>query len=95
MDNASYHSRILNKIPNSTTKKDQILKCMQDKSITVPKKTPLKAELLKIMKRQKFEKEYVVDQLCKSQGHTVLRLPLYYCIFNPIESIWAFLKKNE
>lgn len=27
-------------------------------------------------------------------GHTVLRLPPYHCIFNPIEKIWGIAKQH-
>lgn len=94
MDNASYHSRILNKIPNTSTKKDDILNFMRDKGITIPKKIPVKSELLKIIKTYNFKNEYIIDELCKTHGHILLRLPPYYCIFNPIELIWALLKKR-
>ncbi|CAH1999841.1 unnamed protein product [Acanthoscelides obtectus] len=57
MDNAQYHSRQKNKIPNTGTKKQDIIDFQN--------------------------------------GHEVLHLPPYYCIFNPIELVWAALKKNE
>lgn len=94
MDNASYHSRILNKIPNQGTKKEDILKFMRYKGMDIPKKIPVKKDLLNIIKSKNFKNEYVIDELCKTQGHTLLRLPPYYCIFNPIELIWAIIKKR-
>jgi transposase len=94
MDNASYHSRILNKIPNNNTKKDEILKFMQLKNITVPKKIPVKKELIRMIKSRNFKNEYVIDTICSRHGHTLLRLPPYYCIFNPIEMVWGTVKKR-
>lgn len=44
------------------------------------------------MKAYEINKEYVCDNLASASGHTVLRLPPYYCIFNPIEHIWHELK---
>lgn len=35
---------------------------------------------------------YVVDEMAKAQGKTVLRLPPYHCELNPIELIWAQVK---
>ncbi|XP_050512812.1 uncharacterized protein LOC126888513 [Diabrotica virgifera virgifera] len=35
-----------------------------------------------------------VDELAKRDGHNVLRLPPYYCVFNPIELIWSQLKES-
>ncbi|CAH2010623.1 unnamed protein product [Acanthoscelides obtectus] len=94
MDNAPYHSRQKSKIPNTGTKKQDIIDFMKDKGMEIPQKST-KAILLDLIKRQKFEKEYVVDNLLQQNGHEVLRLPPYYCIFNPIELVWAALKKNE
>ncbi|XP_072392337.1 uncharacterized protein [Diabrotica undecimpunctata] len=92
IDNAFYHSRLLRKIPNSSTKKDDIITFLRDKKILLPNRVPLKKDLLNIVKSHSFNKEYVLDKLCKIQGHTILRLPPYYCIFNPIEMIWGILK---
>lgn len=94
LDNASYHSRLLSKVPNNSTKKEDILNFMKNKNISIPEKIPTKTELLNIIKSHKFQKEYVIDELCRSQGHDVLRLPHYYCIFNPIELIWSTIKKR-
>lgn len=37
---------------------------------------------------KKFDK-YVVDSM---GGHTVLRLPPYHCVLNPIEAVWSKVK---
>jgi hypothetical protein len=55
------------------------------------RKTPNTLEVLRI---RTFEKEYMVDEIAKKYGHTVLRLPPYFCIFNPIELIGGQLKKR-
>ena len=34
-----------------------------------------------------------VDELAKDHGHTVLRLPPYHCILNPIEMLWSYQKR--
>ncbi|CAH1982636.1 unnamed protein product [Acanthoscelides obtectus] len=92
MDNAPYHSRQKNKIPNTGTKKQDIIDFMKDKGMEIPQKST-KAILFDLIKRQKFEKEYVVDNLLQQNGHEVLRLPPYYCIFNPIdESLLATIR---
>ena len=51
MDNASYHSRLHNKVPNSSTKKDEILKFMESKTIEIPQKATKKVLLEAIKKR--------------------------------------------
>lgn len=49
---------------------------------------------MEVLRVKSFEKQYVVDNIAQKYGHTVLRLPPYYCIFNPIELIWGQLKKR-
>ncbi|KAJ8961522.1 hypothetical protein NQ318_014772 [Aromia moschata] len=92
MDNAPYHSRILNKIQNITTKKEDILKFMGNKNMNIPEKIPVKRKLLELIKEQNFKNEYAIDHLASIHGHTVTRLPPYYCVFNPIEMVWAAVK---
>lgn len=93
MDNASYHSRHLTKIPNTSSKKEEILNFIRDKNMEISEKAT-KKELLREIKKQNFKNEYVIDELSNTLGHTVLRLPPYYCIFNPIEMVWASLKNS-
>lgn len=47
-----------------------------------------------MIKNVNFETKYVVDEMAASLGHTVLRLPPYYCILNPIELVWSQLKRS-
>ncbi|XP_072394992.1 uncharacterized protein [Diabrotica undecimpunctata] len=93
MDNASYHFRLYTKIPNTSSKKGDIIEFMENKGMATPSKCT-KKELLKLIKQQNFQKEYVIDKLFERHGHTVLRLPPYHCIFNPLEMIWAGVKKE-
>jgi len=43
--------------------------------------------------RKRVAREYLVDELTKVHGHTVLRLPPYHCILNPIEMLWSYQKR--
>ena len=49
----------------------------------------LKSGLYELVKKNKPEPQYVCDRMALEQGFGVARLPPYYCIFNPIELIWA------
>jgi transposase len=93
MDNAAYHSRLLMKNPTKSSRKEEIIKFMEAKNINFPAKRT-KVELLKAIENSNIDKtkSYVVDNLAIEKGHTVLRLPPYYCIFNAIELIWSQLK---
>jgi transposase len=93
MDNASYHSKPINKKPTSTTRKQDILDYMQSNKIPVPQGKNTKLALLNIIKELNISAEYRVDNLAKANNHDVLRLPPYYCVLNPIELVWSTLKK--
>jgi transposase len=91
MDNASYHSRQIKKVPNSANTKSDIQKYMLENDIFF-EDSYKKNELLDVLKAFNLKKEYVCDAMAENSGHTVLRLPPYYCVFNPIEFMWHKLK---
>lgn len=93
LDNAPYHSRTVKTIPKSTSTKETIQKFLIENDIYFEDKYT-KTELLDCIKAFEVRREYVIDTIAKRKGHDVLRLPPYYCIFNPIELIWAQLKQN-
>lgn len=93
MDNASYHSRQAEKVPNTNTRKRDIISFLRIHNISVPENTTIK-NLLKIVKSNNFEKTYVIDKLAKEAGHEIIRLPPYYCILNPIELMWSHIKQT-
>lgn len=91
LDNASYHTRKLEKNPTSATKKADIQNWLAIKDIPY-QQDMVKAELLQLVKDNREQDKYVVDELAKTAGRTVLRLPPYHCELNPIELIWAQIK---
>ena len=54
----------------------------------------LKPDLYEIIKQNKPAKIFVVDEMIKKEGHSVVRLPPYHCNLNPIENIWALMKRD-
>ncbi|XP_046685195.1 uncharacterized protein LOC124370931 [Homalodisca vitripennis] len=92
MDNAKYHSKVVDKPPNSSSRKDEIIEWLNNYDIQY-EKVMLKAELLELIQRNKPQTKYEVDEIAKKHGHRVLRLPPYHCHFNPIELIWAQVKE--
>ncbi|XP_025203827.1 uncharacterized protein LOC112600737 [Melanaphis sacchari] len=95
MDNAPYHSVEMEKYPNASWKKAVILEWLISKNVDCerPLSSLLKPELLAISRQMRPQfKSYVIDNLAKDKGHTVLRLPPYHCEFNPIELAWAMVK---
>ncbi|KAJ8914699.1 hypothetical protein NQ315_017408 [Exocentrus adspersus] len=87
MDNARYHSRLMEKIPNTQSTKDEIIQWLQSKNIPIPQHA-FKCELLQIVHQFKPKNiAYAIDELIYKMGHSVLRLPPYHCQFNAIELI--------
>ncbi|XP_018578243.1 uncharacterized protein LOC108916465 [Anoplophora glabripennis] len=92
MDNAPYHSVKIEKIPNTSWRKNNIIEWLQIKGKEIDE-TMVKAELLRIVagEKEKYNK-YVIDETAKEQNKTVLRLPPYHCELNPIEMVWSMVK---
>ena len=94
MDNASYHSRRVESTPTSLWRKGQIINWLHLKNIE-HQPHMLKVQLLDIARLQKAEfTKYVIDEMARERGVTVLRLPPYHCELNPIELIWAQIKNQ-
>lgn len=92
MDNAAYHNVEIHKAPTSNSKKEDMIKWLEDNSVPFSTNM-LKPELLTLIKKhQSNKKTYVVDELLKAHGHTTLRLPPYHPDLNPIEMIWSIVK---
>jgi hypothetical protein len=93
LNNASYHSVMLEKIPNSNSKKCEIAEFLYKKDIFFEENYS-KKQLLEVLRAFSFKKIYQIDTLAEEIGHKVIRLPPYHCCFNPIELVWATLKRN-
>lgn len=92
MDNASYHSRILDKLPSTNSRKTEIQEWLQKHNISYDP-TEIKSELLaRISPYKTIEKKYELDQIALEMGHEVIRLPPYHCQYNPIELLWGTIK---
>ena len=53
----------------------------------------MRPELLALAKANKPEPQYIIDDIAKEKGHIILQLPPYHIDLNPIELVWAQLKK--
>ena len=92
MDNASYHSRRIEKTPTSSWRKQEIIDWLTTKDIEFEPNL-IKKELLAIanVHKKRFMK-YAVEDIAEKYNVTVLRLPPYHCELNPIELMWAQVK---
>lgn len=91
LDNASYHSRQLERTPTTAWRKADIIEWLSEKKIAF-QMNMVKKELLAIVNLNKGPKKYVIDEMAKNRQITVLRLPPYHCELNPIELVWAQVK---
>ena len=48
--------------------------------------------MLELIKGAHPEERYAIDEIAKTFGHEVVRLPPYHCELNPIEMAWAQVK---
>lgn len=94
LDNASYHCRLKEKIPNRNANKDEIVQFLTDRNIECSLNM-MKVELLQLLETVKnaVSKRFEIDELAYHAGHRTLRLPPYHCQFNPIELVWANCKQ--
>lgn len=94
MDNATYHSRKMEKIPTTTSRKIEMQTWLKTKNIHYDEEM-VRSELLHLVRLNKdLYNEHVIDKMAKDCNKTVLRLPPYHCELNPIELVWAQIK-NE
>ena len=92
MDNASYHSKLLDKAPTSCSKKADIISWLNNKNIPHTS-SQTRPELLDLVRLHKGNvKNYELDSIAREKGHKVVRLPPYHCQYNPIELVWAQVK---
>jgi len=89
MDNASYHTIQESKVPTMSSTKAAMQNWLTANRISWSGDM-IKAQLNLLIQQNKPRlTKHVVDELARSHGHYVLRLPPYHCELNPIELIWA------
>ncbi|XP_060843069.1 uncharacterized protein LOC132923230 [Rhopalosiphum padi] len=92
MDNASYHSSLIENYPKSNSRKADVQQWLRDKNIDFSAVETLDELREKVKLSMPREKKYKLDELTYQIGHEVVRLPPYHCQYNPIELIWAQVK---
>ena len=75
-------------------KENEIIALMSKHDIEIPNPIPTKSVLLEkiLIILKNIEKQYAIDYMAEKAGYSVLRLPPYCCILNPIELAWNRLK---
>lgn len=94
MDNASYHNTRSSSIPTSNSRKSDMQKWLTEHGIPF-NALSRNVELydLIIRNKQRFI-SYRIDEIIKSKGFEILRLPPYHPELNAIENIWGILKNK-
>ncbi len=54
----------------------------------------LKSELFDLCSRLAPKPEFLIDNIARQHGHTVLRTPPYHPELQPIETCWAIVKNH-
>lgn len=91
MDNATYHTVLVNGTPTSSSSKEELRTWLSDNDYSWTKDL-LKAELFALCKQFAPPPEFQIDNIAESQGHMILRTPQYHPELQPIETCWAIVK---
>ena len=92
MDNASYYSRLIEKMPTTKWLKKDLQNWLNSKNIKFHPGS-VRKELYHLCSLHKEKlKKYEIDEIAKNRGMTVVRSPPYHCEVNPIKLIWAQIK---
>lgn len=88
LDSSPYNSLEQNKIPSKYATKAAMISWLEKNGVLISPDM-YRGELFNLItKYKKNEKVYIVDEMLKAEGHTILRLPPYMCILNPAELAW-------
>ncbi|XP_059477267.1 uncharacterized protein LOC132197758 [Neocloeon triangulifer] len=92
IDNASYHSTVLEKRPVKSRSKAELKEWLDENKIPFDPKLKKKEMFELCLEHVSDEQSYVFDYLLEKNGHVVLRNAPYNCIYNAIEHIWSTTK---
>uniref|UniRef100_A0A8R1DRV6 Tc1-like transposase DDE domain-containing protein n=1 Tax=Caenorhabditis japonica TaxID=281687 RepID=A0A8R1DRV6_CAEJA len=101
IDNAPYHNDTREKPPTQSNSKQEIRDWLQKNGVPfsmTEKKKDLWTIAQEFVRRNGGRKAFTVYELDawadEVEGVTILRLPPYHCFWNPIEFLWARMKKE-
>ncbi|KAK8404000.1 hypothetical protein O3P69_000215 [Scylla paramamosain] len=94
-DNAPYHSQLTEetRCPTTGTKKAEIVKWLECRSLPFPPHAT-RPELLLNCKENRPEPRYTVDEIIRSWGHEVIRLPPAHPELTAIKQVWGCMKRH-
>ncbi|XP_062520191.1 uncharacterized protein LOC134195205 [Corticium candelabrum] len=93
LDNAPYHNSVVEKVPTKSSRKKEMQEWLTRKRIPFSDKDLKKDLFAKIQLSVPNRKLYATNEAAKACGHIVLRSPVAHCELNPIELVWADVKR--
>ena len=94
MDNASYHNTLSDHSPPTPQcSKARIVEWLEQNKIYC-RRDCLKPELVEVLGKLAPEPTYAIDEIARSNGHEVIRIPPYHPELQPIETCWAVVKNH-
>jgi len=94
MDNAAYHNVLAEE---AFPKKNHSVKRLREwlSNNKIPwSKDMLKSELFELCSRLAPKPEFLIDNIAREHGHSILRTPPYHPELQPIEACWAVVKNH-
>ncbi|KAK6046892.1 hypothetical protein COOONC_15603 [Cooperia oncophora] len=100
MDNAPYHTRVLEKVPSRRSAVSEIIEYLTSHGVEVAidsTRDSLLEELDYFVASRGGAAAlrcYAAEKICEDMGVNLLRLPPFHCYFNPVELCWSHLKHH-
>ncbi len=94
MDNAAYHNVLAEEaFPKKSHSVKRLREWLSNNEIPWTKDM-LKSELFVLCSRFATKLEFLIDNIARKHGHSILRTPPYHPELQPIETCWAIVKNH-
>jgi transposase len=94
MDNAAYHNVLAEEaFPKKSHSVKRLREWLSNNEIPWTKDM-LKSELFVLCSRFATKPEFLIDNIARKHGHSILRTPPYHPELQPIETCWAIVKNH-
>ena len=94
MDNAAYHNVLAEEaFPKKSHSVKRLREWLANNEIPTTKDM-LKSELFELCSRFATKPEFLIDNIARKHGHSILRTPPYHPELQPIETCWAIVKNH-
>ena len=94
MDNAAYHNVLAEEaFPKKSHSVKRLREWLSNNGIPWSNDM-LKSELYELCSRLATKPEFLIDNIARKHGHSILRTPPYHPELQPIETCWAIVKNH-